>query len=384
MLRRLASCAFPVLLTLMTSVVFGQQSPPPQANAAPTVGATTKNILVLTDLKDQPTAALISAMQFMAGSLSVSCSYCHVSQSGPYDSDANQRKLVARDMIRMTRSINATSFGGRQVVTCSTCHQGHPRPAVMPDPWYKTPEEIAAYRATIPNLPPATGPLAPARAATTPEPAASLPSVDQLMTRYHSAVSAAPVKSIRIAGVNAVALGPSTPFELEGLLPDRFSLVTQGGAVRIIVNGHRAWRVTSQGASEVPSAQISTLLTTIDALLPIKYETATAPRGVSGVKTIGGRRYYVVESRPADRVEQLYFDVETALPYKIRNEFPTALGTRVEERAFEDYRTLGGVTLAWRVTSHYMEDQSVFQILDAQSNVEIDPTRFEPPKIKQQ
>jgi hypothetical protein len=41
-------------------------------------------------------------MQFMSGSLSVSCNYCH---AGQFESDAKKTKLIARDMIKMTRAI---------------------------------------------------------------------------------------------------------------------------------------------------------------------------------------------------------------------------------------------------------------------------------------
>jgi hypothetical protein len=381
--RRLAMCALPVLWLLEMSFASGQQAAAPAAAPQPAPGAPAapKNLQVLTDLKDKPRIELISAMQFMSGSLSVSCNHCHVSQSGPYDSDANTTKNVARDMIRMTRSINETSFGGRQVVTCNTCHQGKTHPAVTPDPWYKSPDEVAAYRATMQP--------APTAASTPPAPAVPsgaavvLPTVDEVFAAYRKAVAASPVTSIRISGINALALGgQSAPFELEALLPDRASITTQNGTMRTIINGSRAWRVTPQGATELPSAQVDTLRTTVSSLVPIKFETANSPRTVSGVETVSGRRYYVVESHPPGRIDKLYVDVETRLPLKIRSEFPTVLGTRVEERAFDDYRTVSGITLAYRVTSHYMEDQSLFQISEVHPNIELDPARFEPPRIK--
>ena len=35
-------------------------------------------------------------------------------------------------MVQMMASINQASFGGRQVVTCYTCHRGSGRPRVTP------------------------------------------------------------------------------------------------------------------------------------------------------------------------------------------------------------------------------------------------------------
>ena len=45
-----------------------------------TVGETFKNIQVLTDYKEAPARDLFKTMQFMSGSFSVICNYCHVSE----------------------------------------------------------------------------------------------------------------------------------------------------------------------------------------------------------------------------------------------------------------------------------------------------------------
>jgi hypothetical protein len=170
------------------------------------------------------------------------------------------------------------------------------------------------------------------------------------------------------------------PFELEVLLPGRASINTQGGAVRLVLNGDRAFRVTPQGSSQLPAPFLRK--GSVEPFLPVKYEVPDAPRQVTGVETIGSRRYYVVESRLPGLVERLYFDVQSGLLYKHRDETPTPLGTKVEERVFEDYRTVNGVTLAYLITSHYMEQQALFRISEIQTNVEIDPARFEPPVPK--
>jgi hypothetical protein len=71
--------------------------------------------------------------------------------------------------------------------------------------------------------------------------------------------------------------------------------------------------------------------------------------------------------------------VQSGLLYKVRTEIETRLGARVEERTFEDYRDLNGIKLPYLITNHYMEDQSQFKIAEIQTNIDIDPSRFEPP-----
>ena len=72
--------------------------------------------------------------------LGVSCAFCHAPQRGSgkldYASDAKPEKGIARNMMRMTLKLNARYFqvhrpglgGTGLVVTCTTCHQGKPRP----------------------------------------------------------------------------------------------------------------------------------------------------------------------------------------------------------------------------------------------------------------
>ena len=349
----------------------------------PTVGTMFKNIQVLTDLKDQPPAQLYNAMQFMAGSLSVSCNYCHVSEHGPFDSDAKKTKQTAREMIKMTRAINANSFGGQQVVTCNTCHQGSTHPDGVPSPWDKNREQIADYnKAAAANSTGSTS--SPAQAAPTAEnTAASLPSVDQIMERYRQAVGADGLKSLNLKGTNLVAVSGEftpVPFEADFLFPDQtaFSQGTKGAESKLIVNGGNGWRGNSQSFTPLPSAQLAVLRYRIQELAPVKDETPGAPAKVAGVESIGGKNYYVVESNLPVGVHKLFFDVQSGLLYKSRMEETTALGKKVEEQTFEDYRNVNGVMLSFLITNHYMEDESVYRISSAETNVAFAPAIFTP------
>jgi hypothetical protein len=68
-------------------------------------------------------------MATMANSLGVTCNYCH---EPAWESDAKPQKEIARRMIRMTRAINDTHYGGKVAVTCNTCHRGTTGTAVVP------------------------------------------------------------------------------------------------------------------------------------------------------------------------------------------------------------------------------------------------------------
>ncbi len=72
-------------------------------------------------------------MNAIAKALGVTCSHCHV--QGDFRSDANPRKGIARQMLVMTREINARvaeaagkAPAGSVAVQCATCHRGQPVP----------------------------------------------------------------------------------------------------------------------------------------------------------------------------------------------------------------------------------------------------------------
>src|SRR5579863_5900091 len=86
-----------------------------------------KNIQVLKDLDANQ---LQPAMQFIAASLGVECSYCHV-ENAP-EKDDKPQKASARKMLQMTADINRTAFNGRRNVTCFSCHHGATSPLSIP------------------------------------------------------------------------------------------------------------------------------------------------------------------------------------------------------------------------------------------------------------
>ncbi|MBV8832764.1 MAG: photosynthetic reaction center cytochrome c subunit [Acidobacteriaceae bacterium] len=87
-------------------------------------------------LKDVPTSQFIDQMRYFAWSLGKDCEFCHV--QGKFDVDDKKEKKTAREMIKMTASINAGTFEGRQEVRCFTCHEMHTHPLSRP----QFPDEI--------------------------------------------------------------------------------------------------------------------------------------------------------------------------------------------------------------------------------------------------
>lgn len=85
---------------------------------------------VKTALKNLPASQFIDTMRYFAFSLGKDCEFCHVERK--FDADDKKEKQTAREMIAMATGINETSFHGKQVVRCYTCHQGHHEPLRRP------------------------------------------------------------------------------------------------------------------------------------------------------------------------------------------------------------------------------------------------------------
>ena len=102
-------------------------SKPVTAPGAPMAEDVFKNVQVL---KGIPVDQFMGTMGFFSASLGLNCTDCHVDESGgnwAKYADDNALKRTARRMMLMVSNINTTSFGGRQVVTCNTCHRGDRR-----------------------------------------------------------------------------------------------------------------------------------------------------------------------------------------------------------------------------------------------------------------
>jgi len=106
----------------------GQAPAPAQTQSQRKAPPAPKNLQVLP--KDTTLKELIPKMRFIAKSLGVECSFCHV--RGDFSADTKDTKQIARKMLRMVDAINTQNFSGRAEVSCYTCHRGSTKPLSQP------------------------------------------------------------------------------------------------------------------------------------------------------------------------------------------------------------------------------------------------------------
>lgn len=120
---------FAIIIGLVTSIsAFTTQ--PVQENSKP------QNLKVLP--KNISEEKLTKVMRGFNAALGVKCGYCHAPKSNgekgmDFASDANPKKNVAREMIKMTTKINKKYFkhqneGIVKNISCETCHNGNAEP----------------------------------------------------------------------------------------------------------------------------------------------------------------------------------------------------------------------------------------------------------------
>ena len=155
----------------LSSVVFVGGQPGPAA-PPPVSEQVFKNVQVL---KGIPVNEFMGTMGIFLAALGMSCEDCHAAGDANWSVYANDspRKQMARVMVTMMATINKTHFGGRQVVTCYSCHRGSARPRATAD--------LAELYGTPPGSDP-NGVFEQARGAASPE---------EVMDKYIQAIGGA-------------------------------------------------------------------------------------------------------------------------------------------------------------------------------------------------
>jgi photosynthetic reaction center cytochrome c subunit len=352
--------------------VAARQEKPPMADDV------FKNIQVLRGLTVDE---FMGTMGFISASLSMNCSDCHdPANAASYAADT-PRKQMARRMIVMVDALNKTSFGGRRVVTCYSCHRGADRPKVTPSlaEQYGAPPEDDPNEIEIPR---------------TPRPNA--PSIDQVLDRYIQALGGAQsldsLKSFTARGAyeGFDTLGDAVPVDVYARFPNQRAIVVHLGSgaadnVRVF-DGQNAWNTSSGTLMPIPVVPL-----TAGELEGAKLEAALSFPGQ--IKQLfkdwrSGFPSTVVDDKPVDVIQgtmadntpaKFYFDRETGLLMRLVRYTDTRLGFNPTQIDYADYRTVSGVKMPFKVTTTWTDGQSVITLSELQANVPIDAGRFARP-----
>jgi photosynthetic reaction center cytochrome c subunit len=331
-----------------------------------------KNIQVL---KGIPADEFMGIMSLFSAALGQSCETCHDGKDGwaSYALDTVPRKVMARRMVTMMAAINQANFGGRQVVTCFTCHRGTDRPRV-------TPSLADVYREAPPE-----GPDEPVR------PAPGAPSADQVLDNYLQAIGGASrVAGLRsfVAKGNSGGYGPEgdkRPVEIFAKAPDQRTTIihTLDGDSTTTVDGRAGWiaaphrpvPVLGLTGGELDGARLDAQLS-----FPGQIKQAFGGWRTGAVTTINDRPAQVLQgTSPGGTLAMLYFDRESGLLVRLVRFAPSKVGRLPTQIDYADYRDVAGVKLPFRWTVTWLSGVDTFELTEIQANVSIDAAKFAKP-----
>jgi hypothetical protein len=301
-------------LTMYALLLLSQVPAQPSQSA----GERYKSVQVL---KDIPAADVIPSMAVMAGSLGVTCAHCHGAE---WVSDENPNKAKARQMIEMTRRVDR-EFGGKGLITCNTCHQGHVVPPSVP---------LVGNAGW--NKPAAT---------TTP-----LPTLDAVIDRYVAAMGGREalekVKTRKLAGTVTRMNGRTPPvsgeFEATAAFPGTGNVNTE--------------------FSYPPEAEGEMVYSFIR---PLRIRELYSRLAVTGRTRIDGKDGIVLAGTTTrGPVHTLFFDEASGLLLRRSSERPTPLGPLPEEFDFAEYRDVNGIKVPHVIRWSRADYRVTFEVKD--------------------
>ncbi len=353
-----------------------------------------KNIQVL---KGIPVDDFLETMGIMAAALQFDCSDCHVGAgTDKVDWAADTpRKRMARTMVNMVATINRSNFGGRQMVTCWTCHRNRDKPLVTP--------VMATIYGTPPFEPDDIVVQAP-----------GAPSAESILDKYIQVAGGAQ----RLAGLTSfVGKGSSVGFgglggggdvEIVAKAPDKRATIIlfkeetgRGDQIRTY-DGRIGWVRTPLNvlgefqliggdldgarfdAQLSFPAQIKQILTNLKTGPPTSITDLPAPSSQASLQqdvTLG--QTHVVDvvqgTGPRGLLVTLYFDKQSALLLRELRYSNSPIGRVPTQIDFADYRDVSGIKLPFRITYAWLNGRDSIVLNETKTNVAVDEAKFGKP-----
>jgi hypothetical protein len=329
-------------------------------------------------LKGIPVNDFMGTMGLFSAALGMSCEDCHRAGDSSWAAYAadNPRKQMARRMIVMMAEINRVQFGGRQAVTCFSCHRGADRPKATPD------------LAKLYDSPPPDDPR------DIIEPSGNQPRPEDVLDRYLAAIGGAGAAA-RLTSVTArgtiTGYGPDSeerPVEIFARAPNQRTTIVRSssGDSTTTFDGTLGWVAAPfrpVGVLALAGADRDGLRLDAELWFPGRiHRTLTGwRRGAPGV--IDEREVSVVQGNgAAGLVATLYFDAETGLLVRQVRYVESPVGRIPTQVDYADYREVAGVRMPFRWTVTWLDGRDTIQLTAVEPNAAIDPSRFGRPAAR--
>jgi hypothetical protein len=345
-------------------------------------------------LKGIPVDDFLQTMGLMAAALQFDCSDCHVGAgTDKVDWAADTpRKRMARNMVNMVTEINRTNFGGRQMVTCWTCHRNRDKPLTTP------------VMATIYGMPAFEPDDLIVQSPLSPPP-------ESILDRYIQAAGG----TQRLAGLTSfVGKGTSVSFggfggggavEIVAKAPDKRATIIlfkeetgRGDQIRTY-DGRTGWVRTPLNVlgefqlmgGDLDGArfdaqlsfpgQIKNILTNLKSGSPTSITDLPAPSSqASLLQDATSEQTHVVDvvqgTGPRGLLVTLYFDKGTGLLLRELRYGNSPIGRVPTQIDFADYRDVNGIKLPFRITYAWLDGRDAILLREITTNVPVEEAKF--------
>ena len=345
-------------------------------------------------LKGIPVDDFMETMGIMTASLQFDCSDCHANAgTDKVDWAADTpRKVMARSMVIMVQNINKNNFGGRQMVTCWTCHRNRDRPLTTP-----TMEAIYSMPDLVPDdvITQVQG----------------LPSAESILDKYIQAIGGAQ----RLAGLTSfVGRGTSVGFggfggggdvEIDAKAPDKRATIIlfkketgRGDQIRTY-DGRTGWVRTPlnvlgefqlQGgdldgarfdAQLSFPGQIKQVLTDLKSGPPTTITDLPAPSSQSSLQQdVALGESHVVDvvqgTGPRGLLVSLFFDKQSGLLLRELRYGNSPIGRVPTQIDYSDYRDVNGIKFPFHITFAWLDGRDSIVLNDIKTNVPVEEAKF--------
>jgi hypothetical protein len=330
-------------------------------------------------LKTIPVDDFILTMGIMTSSLGFDCADCHEAAGTDKVNWAadTPRKVTARRMVNMVQTINRDNFGGRQLVTCWTCHRNRDKPSV-------TTNFEVVYG--MPNL--ENDDYVPASAPGAPKPDAI---IDKYLQALGGAQKLSAMKSYAATGtsVGFGGFGGGGHVEIYAKAPDQHSTVItfpdapgRDASVRSF-DGKTGWLKTPLsvlGEYQVSGSELDGARLDAQLAFPGQIKQVLTNLRTLDPATIDDKDCDVVQGDSQRRTfVTMYFERSTGLLIRTIRYGPSPIGRIPTQVDFSDYRDVGGIKVPFHFTFSWLDGRDAFQLSQVQMNVPIDPSKFGQP-----
>ncbi len=312
--------------------------------------------------------SLDGAMDYMGAALGVGCAHCHVrdeaKQAWAFERDDKPAKDVARKMVLLTRNLNKTQFKGEEVITCATCHNGHPKPDAIPP-------------LPVPGA---------ARVVATASSSKDLPTVEALLARWVEGAggqAALERVSTRVAqGKVEMGGGRTATLEVIHKAPGRMTstLTSPRGTSRQGVDGNQGWSFRGGKTSAMEPRQLAQAKFEADLALPLHLKQHFPTLQVVGRDLFEGREVVVMTAKAQDGTGTTFsFDAGTGLLVRRLTYTSTPLGRLAQETQWQDYRAVEGVQVPFKVVARGPHGAQVTTFSEIRQGDPVEDGRFVKP-----